>query len=110
MRFSEKLGVLTSDNLSGEPIYIKIESLNPIPIIADSEEKSKKKKAPKGILYNIPGKANVTVTFKGKTIFEDNNLLFAQFGNTELLVNDLFNKKVNTRVVFDSVTGGIKNR
>ena len=108
MRFSEKLGVLTSDNLSGEPIYIKIESLNPIPIIADSEEKSKKKKAPKGILYNIPGKANVTVTFKGKTIFEDNNLLFAQFGNTELLVNDLFNKKVNTRVVFDSVTGGIK--
>ena len=29
-------------------------------------------------------------------------------GNTELLVNDLFNKKVNTRVVFDSVTGGIK--
>ncbi len=108
MRFSKKLGVLPSDNLSGEPIYIKVESINPIPAVTNIEEDSKKKKAPKGVLYNIPGKANVSVTFKGKTIFEDNNLLFAQFGNTELLVNDLFNKKVNTRVVFDSVTGGIK--
>ena len=48
------------------------------------------------------------LTFKGKTLFEDNNMMFAQFGNTELLVNDLFNKKVNTRVIFDTVTGGIQ--
>lgn len=108
MRFSKKLGILSADNLSGEPIYIKVESINPIPAVTNIEEDSKKKKAPKGVLYNIPGKANVSVTFKGKTILENNNLMFAQFGNTELLVNDLFNKKVNTRVIFDTVTGGIQ--
>lgn len=75
--------------------------------VMDSE-KGKKKKGPKGILYNIPTKANVSITFKGKTLFEDNNMMFAQFGNTELLVNGLFNKKVNTRVIFDTVTGGIQ--
>ena len=109
LRFSKKLGILSSDNLAGEPIYIKVESLSPMQIRAQSEDNDKKKKkAPKGILYNIPGKGSVTITFKGKSIFEDNNLMFAQFGNTELLVDDLFNKKVSTRVIFDTVTGGIK--
>ena len=108
MRFSQKLGVLSSDNLAGEPMYIKIENINPTQTSAADSEDGKKKKAPKGIIYNIPAKANVSITFKGKTLFEDNNMMFAQFGNTELLVNDLFNKKVNTRVIFDTVTGGIQ--
>lgn len=108
MRFSQKLGVLSSDNLAGEPMYIKIENSNPTQTSAADSEDGKKKKAPKGIIYNIPAKANVSITFKGKTLFEDNNMMFAQFGNTELLVNDLFNKKVNTRVIFDTVTGGIQ--
>ncbi|MCR8892845.1 DUF4831 family protein [Bacteroides sp. ET336] len=108
MRFSQKLGVLSSDNLAGKPMYIKIENINPAQTSAADSEDGKKKKAPKGIIYNIPAKANVMLTFKGKTLFEDNNMMFAQFGNTELLVNDLFNKKVNTRVIFDTVTGGIQ--
>lgn len=108
MRFSQKLGVLSSDNLAGEPMYIKIENINLAQTSAADSEDGKKKKAPKGIIYNIPAKANVSITFKGKTLFEDNNMMFAQFGNTELLVNDLFNKKVNTRVIFDTVTGGIQ--
>lgn len=108
MRFSQKLGILSSDNLAGEPMYIKIENSNPVQASVMDSEEGKKKKAPKGIIYNIPAKANVMLTFKGKTLFEDNNMMFAQFGNTELLVNDLFNKKVNTRVIFDTVTGGIQ--
>ena len=89
MRFSQKLGVLSSDNLAGEPMYIKIENSNPTQTSAADSEDGKKKKAPKGIIYNIPAKANVMLTFK-------------------VLVNDLFNKKVNTRVIFDTVTGGIQ--
>ena len=109
LRFSKKLGVLPSDNLAGEPIYINIVSRAPIQTVETNEKDSKKKKkAPKGILYNIPGYANVSITFKGKTVFEDSNMMFAQFGSTELLVDDLFNKKVNTRVIFDPVTGGIQ--
>ena len=100
---------MSSDNLAGEPIYIKVESPTPIQTtIVTEEDSKKKKKAPKGILYNIPGKANVSISFRGKTLFEDNNMLFAQFGSTELLVDDLFNKKVNTRVIFNTITGGIQ--
>lgn len=106
LRISKRLGILSPDNLAGEPIYIKIE---PTQTVSTDEEGSKKKKRqPKGVLYNIPGKANVSITFKGKNIFEDNDMSFAQFGNTELLVEDLFKKKVNTRVIFDTATGGIQ--
>ena len=30
-----------------------------------------------------------------------------QFGSTEVLTTDLFNKKLNTRVIFNPETGGI---
>ena len=103
-RFSEKLGVLTKENLAGEPIYVNLKSLAPLPAV--SEEDSKSKKRIKGILYNIPGKGNATLTYKGKTVVEK-QVSVTQFGNTELLVNDLFNKKVNTRVIFDAETGSI---
>lgn len=105
LRFSEALGVLSKENLAGEPIYLNVKNMSPIQ--NSTEEEEKKKKKPKGILYNIPGKAAVKVSFKGKTLFEENNMPVTQFGNTELLVNDLFNKKVNTRVIFNTNTGGI---
>ena len=41
-----------------------------------------------------------------KNYFED-ELIIAQFGETEVLIDNLFNKKVNTRVIFDTKTGGI---
>jgi len=37
----------------------------------------------------------------------EEEISFAQFGETEVLVNDLFNKKINTRVIFNPTTGGI---
>lgn len=109
LRFSKKLGILPSDDLAGEPMYVKIDNSNPMQLYeTEGDDDKKKKKAPRGIIYNIPGKGSVTITFGGKTIFEDSNMMFSQFGSTELLVKDLFNKKVNTRVIFDTATGGIQ--
>lgn len=108
MRFSQKIGVLSADNLAGDPIYICIESISPIPQTNHVTDEKKKKKKLKGVLYNIPGKANVIITFKGKKLLENNNISFSQFGNTELLVNDLFSKKANAKVIFDTTTGGIQ--
>ena len=34
-------------------------------------------------------------------------MAFTQFGYTEVLVDGLLDKKVNTRVIFNSTTGGI---
>lgn len=104
LRFSKKLGVLDKDNLAGEPVYISLENISHMPVAPEDEEKGKKRV--KGVLFNIPGKGNVNVTFKGKTIIEK-QLPVTQFGNTELLVNDLFNKKINTQVIFNVHTGNI---
>ena len=102
-RFSNKLGVLKSDNLAGEPIYISITNENSLPP-ANEEEKAKKKL--EGVIYNIPGKATVSLRGNGKQLANEECQL-TQFGETEVLVDNLVNKKVNTRVIFNPVTGGI---
>ena len=101
-RFSTQLGVLPTDNLAGDPIYVSIRNTSTLPM----PEEDKKKKKADGAIYNVPGKGNVTVTYQGKKLFND-EMAFTQFGYTEVLVDGLFDKKVNTRVIFNSTTGGI---
>ena len=73
-------------------------------VITDKEAKAKKKLD--GVIYNIPGKGMVTVKGPGKTYY-NKELQITQFGETEVLLDNLFNKKVNTRVIFNPITGGI---
>ena len=102
-RFSKKLGMLDADNLSGEPYYISIINQETLPPM---DPKGKEKKKTDGVIYNIPGKAQVTVFTPNKRYF-DGELPVTQFGTTECLIDNLFNKKVNTRVIFNPNTGGI---
>ena len=102
-RFSNKLGVIKEDNLAGEPIHITVTNENTLPP-ANEEEKAKKKL--EGIIYNIPGKASVTIKGNGKQ-YVNEEVFLTQFGETEVLIDNLFNKKVNTRVIFNTTTGGI---
>ena len=102
-RFSKKLGVVKENNLAGEPIYLSVKDETILPP-ADEEAKAKKKLD--GVIYNIPGKGLVSVKGLGKTYY-DKEVLITQFGETEVLLNNLFNKKVNTRVIFSPITGGI---
>lgn len=102
-RFSQKLGVLSPDNLAGTPIYVSVKNMETLPPAPAPEGKKKKIE---GIVYNIPGKAQVNVTFNGKSVFKG-EISLSSFGNKEVLVDDLFSKKVNTRVVFNTTTGGI---
>lgn len=101
-RFSTRLGVLSTANLAGDPIYVSIRNTSALP----APEEDKKKKKNDGAIYNVPGKGNVTVTYQGKKLF-DGEMPFTQFGYTEVLVDGLFDKKVNTRVIFNTTTGGI---
>ena len=102
-RFSKKLGVLKEDNLAGEPIYITIKNESNLP---QANEEGKAKKKMEGVIYNIPGKALITLKGNGKQ-FVNEEVLLTQFGETEVLIDNLFNKKVNTRVIFNPTTGGI---
>ena len=100
-RFSTQLGVLPTDNLAGDPIYVSIRNTSTLPM----PEEDKKKKKADGAIYNVPGKGNVTVTYQGKKLFND-EMAFTQFGYTEVLVDGLFDKKVNTPKVIFYHTGG----
>lgn len=104
LRFSNLLGVLPAEDLAGEPIYLSVNSTNALPTLLPEEEKKKKKI--EGAIYNIPGKGNMTVSYKGKEYFKQ-ELPITQFGNTEVLVDGLFNKKINTKVIFSPQTGAI---
>lgn len=91
-RFSKKLGMLDADNLSGEPYYISIINQETLPPV---DPKGKEKKKMDGVIYNIPGKAQVTVFTPNKRYF-DGELPVTQFGTTECLVDNLLIKSKHT--------------
>ena len=100
------LSHLMNDTIQTEEDVEKYLGISTLAMIPLNEADSKKKKKPEGAIYNIPGKGNVSVSYQGKKYFEK-DLPITQFGSTEVLVNELFNKKINTRVVFNPETGAI---
>ena len=108
-RFSEKLGVLDSDNLAGEPVCVSVKAMETIPAAVPSEETAKKRaKMTQGVFYNIPVRAKVRVTYGGQE-FVSMETPLAQFGTVEMLSNTLFDKKTTTQVTFFQTTGGTKD-
>lgn len=105
LRFSERLGVVGSDNLAGEPVYVSITDLKTVDLPPADANDAKKRK-PEGVAYNVPGKAAVEVTYRRRKWFDD-ELPVSQFGTTEYLSPVLFNKNSPTQVLFDTATGGL---
>ena len=109
-RFSNKLGVLAADDLSGSPIYYSIKNTTdlPQPITVDKKgKKIKSAKRPQGIIYNTPGKALLKI-YNSKEVIYEEEVPVAQYGNTDVLATDLFDKGATTRVTFDPSTGAIR--
>lgn len=104
LRFSSRLGVVGSDNLAGEPVYISVKDMHTLPALGEDEVAAEKKL--EGVAYNVPGKARVSVTYRGQSLFQG-EVPVTQFGTTEYLAAVLFNKNVTTKVYFDTVTGGL---
>lgn len=104
-RFSQRLGIVAANDLSGAPVYYDIESLTALP--QPDEKAAKRTKRPQGIVYNIPGKALLRVYRPDEVLFEE-EFPVAQLGNTDVLASDLFNKNATTKVTFDPTTGAIR--
>lgn len=104
-RLSEKLGVVDADDLSGTPYYLSIEDLKTVP---EKEEapKTKKKEKISGIYVNIPGKIKATI-YNGTKATNSYELYAGQFGNTELLSTELFNKRFTTKLTLNPTTGSV---
>ena len=107
-RFSTKLGVVDADDLSGTPINYKTEITTPIAPQPDNQKKNKKNEELEGVIYNVPAKSKFTVSDEnGKTWFSSQYMI-AQLGNTDVLLNDLFNsKKEIVKIQFDPLTGSL---
>lgn len=106
-RFSPYLGILNADDLGGEPIYMDLIATERAPIL-DEKEAEKKEKSLKGIVYNIPGKANVEIYSNKKTFFKGEAQI-TQFGSKEALAPVMFeDKKAPVKVIFYPETGAIK--
>lgn len=106
-RISNYEGVVKSDNLAGDPVYISVEITRQgeLPI----DEKGEVKKLPKNaVMYNIPGQARVTLRYNGKnTVSKDVDV--SQFGIDFGLDPSLFtNKKSPSYLLFYPETGAIK--
>ncbi|MDR0989241.1 MAG: DUF4831 family protein [Prevotellaceae bacterium] len=103
-RFSKKLGVVEADDLSGEPVLITITDLKSLTI--PPEVPVDPKKALDGIAYNVPGRARISVAYRGEEIYKA-EVPVTQFGLVEYLAPVLFNKNSTTQVLFDTQTGGL---
>lgn len=107
-RFSKYYGLVGSDDLSGEPYFITItdEHTSKDPM-ADAAEKKKEDKNDIGLRSALPSKIKAVLTTGGKTVgtYEMNA---AQFGYVQSLSGDLFGKKQSAQIVFDPLTGSVK--
>lgn len=116
-RFSKKLGFVEADDLAGEPVELTIVNKQLIPEQpAEPEGKSSRsiisiltngnKSAIDGVAYNVPGKADVKLTYQHKDII-NTELSLTQFGTREYLADQLFNRNTVTQVLFDVNTGAL---
>ena len=106
-RFSQKLGLVESDDLSGVPYYIDIENLRTVPL-AEPADPKKKQKPVDGIFINIPGRLRSVVSDSQGVIVAD-EFHAGQFGNVELLSGALFNKRYTTRLHLNPLSGAIEH-
>ena len=106
-RFSSRMGIVNADDLGGDPVYMNLKATDRAPAL-DAKEAEKKEKSMKGIIYNIPGKANIEIIMNRKTLYKGEAQI-TQFGTREGLAPVMFeDKKAPVKVYFYSETGAIK--
>ena len=107
-RISPTEGLVDADDLSGEPVYLSISIVSEGEYPAD--EKGQTKKFPRGgVAYNIPGMAEVTVSYQGRTIASQ-QVPMAQLGITFGLDPKIFtDKAAPAHLTLDPTTGAIIN-
>ncbi|MEA4918350.1 DUF4831 family protein [Proteiniphilum sp.] len=109
-RFSEKLGPMDADNLAGEPVYFSL--VNKTPKVemqlSDKDLKRLETKLSEGIVYNVPGKAALTIEFRNK-VLSNKEVDVVQYGTQDVLIRKMFeNAKQPVKVYFYPELGAIK--
>lgn len=109
-RFSTKLGIVESDDLAGAPVYLTLTNKNPKQevFLTPKEEKDMEKKFSKGVIYNVPGKGSLQITYNNKT-YVNKEFDIVQYGAQEVLTPQMIdNNKQPIKVIFYPDLGAIK--
>ena len=104
-RFSKHLGLVDKNDLSGTPIYLILKNTT-----TENEQNVDftKEKSKKGIVYNIPGEAEIKIIYKNE-VFSDKVLKIAQFGTTNVMPSSIFEDKKNpAKVILYPDLGAVK--
>lgn len=108
-RFSQRLGLVDADDLSGEPLWLTVKALGSLPQAVDDPAVAKKKaKMEQGVYVNQPQRAQVVISDPRQALLTT-EMPICQLGTTEVLSDALFNKKMETRVTLFQHTGSVKN-
>ena len=100
-RFANKQGIVDKTDLSGSPIYVKIETERA------NLNLSSKQKEQKGIRYQIAGNATVTI-YDTENILLEKCLKVAQLGYI-LSLDKKLTKNKSLKLILDPATGEIKH-
>lgn len=105
-RLSDFDGFVDTDDLSGEPIYLEVKNIEHAELPED--EKGETKKLPRdAVAYVIPGMADISLSFGGRSLYSQ-GLEFAQYGVVFGLNPALFtDKKSPSYAIFNPATGGV---
>ena len=109
-RFSEKLGQVDADDLAGEPVYLSLINKSPQPQVelSDKELRNLEKKFSEGVVYNIPSKAELTISYRNQVLSKTETDV-VQYGTQDVLTKRMFdNKKQPIKVQFYPHLGAIK--
>ncbi len=106
LRLSDFNGFTSTDDYSGEPVYLEVSNIvePELPKDVSGEEKKLPKDA---VMYGLPGTARITLSYQGTTLFAQ-DFRFAQFGTVFGLNPSLFSsKKEPSYAIFDPTTGAL---
>ena len=109
-RFSGKLGPVDADNLAGEPVRITLTNKTPtVPHQLSAKELQRlESKLSEGIVYNVPGKADLVIDFQNRVLV-NKEVDVVQYGSKDVLARRMFeNQKQPIRVHFHPELGAIK--
>ena len=105
-RISNLNGIVDKTDLSGAPLYLSLRVVERATLPVN--EKGETKKLPKdAVVYNIPGKAQVVIKFRGNTMFDD-KFEMSQYGVTFGADPALFSdKKAPCYLIYRPETGSV---
>lgn len=107
-RFSQRLGLLDSDDLAGAPYYIEVTDQRTATQPQPTADPKKEDKNDIGLRVSLPSKVTLTLR-NGNDKIASYDILAPQFGYVESLSGELFGKKQTTQLVLDPLTGSVKS-